>query len=248
MKQKVLTLATTAVVIASLTACSSGSNSSGTTLSAAPGSSALTDATGVTNISIWHGLGAANGAAFQKAIDDFNTANRGKIEVSATYQGVYADLLAKYNAAIRSKSTPTVILAGDVATGFLSDVKQTIPAADMAKANPDDLKLDDLSEQARNYYTVDGVQQAVPMNVSTPMLWVNHDILRQAGLPEDAPLTTLNDVIAAAKTIKDKTGIAGFTMQDDDWYIEQLVSTAGQDFCTPDNGRNGDPATGITIN
>jgi sn-glycerol 3-phosphate transport system substrate-binding protein len=37
-------------------------------------------------------------------------------------------------------------------------------------------------------------------------------------------------------------------MPDDDWYVEQLTSTVGQDFCTPDNGRKGAPATDITIN
>jgi sn-glycerol 3-phosphate transport system substrate-binding protein len=250
MIKKGLTVALTAVVIASLSACGSGSAGETTTSSksSAPGPSALADASGITNISIWHGLGAANGAAFQKAIDEFNAANQGKIQVTATYQGVYADLLAKYNASIRSKSIPTIVLAGDVATGFLTDVKQSIPAADMAKANPNDLKLDDLAKQATNYYSVNGVQQAVPMNVSTPMLWVNRDILKQAGITDNASLATLDGVVAAAKTIKDKTGVSGFSMQADDWYIEQLVATAGQDFCAPDNGRSGSPATEITIN
>ncbi|MGO4586624.1 extracellular solute-binding protein [Arthrobacter sp. 2RAF6] len=250
MIKKGLTVALTAVVIASLAACGSSSTGETTTSSksSAPGPSALADASGITKISIWHGLGAANGTAFQKAIDDFNAGNQGKIQVTATYQGVYADLLAKYNASIRSKSIPTIVLAGDIATGFLTDVKQSIPAADMAKANPDDLKLDDLAKQATNYYTVNGVQQAVPMNVSTPMLWVNRDILKQAGITDNASLATLDGVVAAAKTIKDKTGVSGFSMQADDWYIEQLVATAGQDFCAPGNGRTGSPATGITIN
>ncbi|MFD5863192.1 ABC transporter substrate-binding protein [Streptomyces chartreusis] len=231
--------------VAGLAACSSTSSTS--SAGSAPGPSALADASGVTDITIWHGLSSANGAAFQRAIADFNAANRGKIHVTAAYQGVYADLLAKYTAAIRSGSTPTVILAGDVATGFLTDVKRSIPAAEMAKANPEDLKLNDLSKQATNYYKVRGVQQAVPMNVSTPMLWVNQEILKRAGLA-NAPLNTLDDVVAAAKAIKEKTGVAGFTMQDDDWYIEQLVANAGQEFCTPENGRGGSPATSITIN
>lgn len=248
MRTKALTLAATAVVIAGLAACTSTNGSSTPPAErAASGPSALANADGVTNITVWHGLGAANGAAFQKAIDDFNAANQGKIKVTATYQGVYADLLAKYTAAIRSGSIPTVTLGGDIATGFLTDVKQSIPAAEMAKANPDDLKLTDLSQQATNYYKVDGVQQAVPMNVSTPVLWINRDILKQAGIATDS-LTTLDGVVAAAKAIKDKTGKSGFTMQSDDWYIEQLVATAGQDFCTPGNGRSGSPATAITIN
>ena len=245
MRARTPLVVTAAGLLVALTACSSPSGS-GSAGSSAPGPSALADAQGVTEVSVWHGLGGANGEAFQAAVDDFNSENEGTIAVTATYQGVYADLLAKYNAAIRSDSVPTVLLGGDIATGFLTDVGQSIPAADMAAANPDDLVLGDLAEQATNYYTFDGVQQAVPMNVSTPMLWVNRDVLAQAGVDE-SDLTTLDDVVAAARTITDETGIAGYSMQADDWYIEQLTATAGQDFCLPANGRGDEPATEITI-
>lgn len=76
MRTKALTLAATAVVIAGLAACTSTNGSSTPPAErAASGPSALANADGVTNITVWHGLGAANGAAFQKAIDDFNAAN-----------------------------------------------------------------------------------------------------------------------------------------------------------------------------
>ncbi|MDH6622263.1 sn-glycerol 3-phosphate transport system substrate-binding protein [Streptomyces sp. LBL] len=246
MKKRVLTTATVVAVMAGAAACSS--SSSGSTGASAPDPSALKNAKGVTQITIWHGLGAANGVAFEKLIDRFNATNKGKIHVKATYQGAYADLLAKYTAGLRSNSTPTVLLAGDIATGFLTDVKKSIPAQDMAKANPGDLKLDELSRAGRNYYTVDGTLRAVPMNMSTPVLWVNWDLLKKAGISKDTDLSTLDSVVAAAKAVAEKTGQKGFTMPDDDWYIEQLTATAGQDFCTPGNGRKSKAATGITIN
>jgi sn-glycerol 3-phosphate transport system substrate-binding protein len=246
LKNTALSLAVAAALIASAAACGSASRASSSDTSA-PGPSALKNAKGVTEITIWHGLGAANGVAFTKLIDEFNAANAGKIHVKATYQGVYADLLAKYTAAIRGGSTPTITLAGDIATGYMTDVKRSIPAADMAKANPGDLKLDGLSSAARNYYSVGGKQQAVPMNVSTPMLRVNRDLLKKAGISERTDLSTLDAVVAAAKTVAQKTGQKGFTMADDDWYVEQLTADSGQNFCTPDNGRRGSAATGITI-
>lgn len=246
---KPITAAATALAITCLAACgtSSAPEAAGTTSAAAPGPSALQDAEGTTEITIWHGLGAANGEAFTRAIEAFNSTNVDNIHVTAAYQGVYADLLAKYSAALRTDSAPTVMLAGDVATAYMIDVGRSIPAQAMAEANPDDLQLADLAPAALNYYNVDGVQQGVPMNVSTPMLWVNKDVLRDAGL-ENAPLETLDDVVSAATVVKEKTGLTGFTMQTDDWYIEQLVATAGQDFCAPDNGRNGQAADSITIN
>src|SRR3954454_8389889 len=212
MKNRVLTTAMMVAVMAGAAAC--GSTSSGGTGASVPGPSALKDAKGVTDITIWHGLGAANGVAFNKLIEEFNAANKGKINVKATYQGAYADLLAKYTAGLRSNSTPTVLLAGDIATGFMTDVKKSIPAQDMAKANPGDLKLDELSSAGRNYYTVNGKLQAVPMNMSTPVLWVNWDLLKKAGLSKNTDLSTLDSVVAAAKTVTKKTGQKGFTMPD----------------------------------
>jgi len=247
MKKNVLSIAATAVLLSGLAACSSTTSTSGST-SEAPGPDALKNAKGVTTITLWHGITGSNGDQLQKLIDQFNDNNKGKIRVTSTFQGAYADLLAKYTASLRSKSAPTVMIAGDVATGYMTDVKQSIPAADMARANPGDLKLDDLVPAASSYYAVNGVQQAVPFNVSTPMLWVNRDLLRQAGIPDSAPLKTLDQVVSAAKTVYAKTGVNGFTMPDDDWYIEQLTSSSGENFCTPDNGRKGKAPTGIAIN
>jgi len=249
MRTRVLPAAFAATLAVALAACgqSSTSSSGGGATPSAPSASALTEATGTTDITVWHGLGAANGVAFTKLIDQFNQTNTDRIHVTATYQGVYADLLAKYTATLRDNSAPTVMLAGDIATAYMIDVHHSLPAAQMAKANPGDVPLADLAPAALNYYSVNGVQQAVPMNVSTPMLWVNRDLLGQAGV-DPASLRTLDGVLAAATTVKQKTGTAGFTMQDDDWYIEQLVATAGQQFCTPGNGRTGQPATAITIN
>ncbi|MFJ8777900.1 MULTISPECIES: extracellular solute-binding protein [unclassified Streptomyces] len=247
MKNRFAAAAIAVTVMAGSAACSSTS-SGNDSASSVPDASALKNAKGVTEITVWHGLGAANGVAFNELISQFNAANKGKIHVKATFQGIYADLLAKYTAGLRGNSTPTIMVAGDIATGFMTDVRKSIPAADMAKANPGDLKLADLSAAGRNYYTVNGKLQAVPMNMSTPALWVNRDLLAKAGIPKSADLSTLDAVVAAARTVAEKTGQKGFTMPDDDWYIEQLAATAGQDFCTPDNGRKGTAASGITIN
>jgi sn-glycerol 3-phosphate transport system substrate-binding protein len=53
-----------------------------------PDASALKNAKGVTEITVWHGLGAANGVAFNNLISQFNAANKGKIHVKATFQGI----------------------------------------------------------------------------------------------------------------------------------------------------------------
>ena len=135
-KRKLLTVASIAAIVGGLTACSPGGSTGSGTASDAPGPAALSSAKGEVDISIWHAFGGPNGAAFQKLIDQFNSANKGKIHVTATFQGLYPDLLAKYTAALRNKSAPTILVLNDVSSGILADLKQSVPAAAMAKANP----------------------------------------------------------------------------------------------------------------
>lgn len=118
--------------------------------------------------------------------------NEGGIRATATYQGAYADLLAKYTAPLRSKSAPTIMLAGDIATGHVTDVKAEHPGRCHGGGEPEDVKLDDLSAAARNYYAVDGKQQAVPMNVSTYAEDEQH-LLKQAGITDTSSLRTTTD-------------------------------------------------------
>ena len=213
----------------------------------APGPEAHADAPGVTTITFWHGLGATNGQAIEKLIADFNAQNQGKIEVTSSYQGTYADLLAKYTAGLRDNSTPTVLLAGDIASGYLHDVQRSVSPADMATANPDGLDLSQLRSAGQNYYSADGQLMAVPMNMSTPALWVNTDLLKAAGIDPDKDLATIQDVAAAAKKITAATGKPGLVQPFDDWWFEQLTAASGSVYCSPDNGRTGDGAQSVTL-
>jgi ABC-type glycerol-3-phosphate transport system substrate-binding protein len=51
---------------------------------------------------------------------------------------------------------------------------------------------------------------AVPYALGTPLLYYNKSLYRQAGLDPEAGPKTMDDVVAAAKVVQDKTGIAGF--------------------------------------
>ncbi|MBF4561938.1 extracellular solute-binding protein [Microbacterium sp. VKM Ac-2870] len=236
---KKLTLATIAAFAAlALAGCSSGGAVPAST-SAAPGASAL-DGAGEVDITLWHGLGAVNGQALQSLVDQFNAQNAGKIHVDAVFQGTYDDLLAKYTASVKDGSSPTVMLAGDIASGYMRDVQRSMSPEAMAAANPGELNLDDLRPAARRYYSTDGHLMAVPMNTSTPVLWVNTQLLAQAGLPADVPLSSLDDVARVAKLVAQKTGQAGFVQAMDGWWFEQATAAAGAQYCAPDNGRGAD--------
>jgi multiple sugar transport system substrate-binding protein len=58
--------------------------------------------------------------------------------------------------------------------------------------------------------TFDGTQWGVPVAFSTKALYWNKDLFTQAGLDPEKPPTTWAEEIEMAKTIKEKTGIAGY--------------------------------------
>ena len=234
------------VLALSLAACSpeasAGSGSKG-----APGPEALEDADGVTTITLWHGFGNANGEALDASISAFNAANAGKIHVNSSFQGSYTDLLAKYTAGLRDDSTPTVVISGDTTSGYLRDVQRSVSPEAMAEANPDDLDLSQIRPVGANYYGADGEMFAVPLAISTPVLWVNTDLLTQAGIDPKTDLKTIQDVAAAAKRVKAKTGVSGLAGSFDGWWFEQITAASGNSYCAPKNGRSGDGATSLPL-
>jgi sn-glycerol 3-phosphate transport system substrate-binding protein len=243
-KQWLLAGATLALLTVTA-ACGSGPSPTGT--AAAPGPSALTGAP--VTVTFWHGLGGPAGEALQQAVDRFNSTNPDHITVQPVFQGNYQDTLAKYTAAVRDGSTPDVLLTNDVSTGFLHDAGQTIAAQDLAAANPGDLNLNDLRPAARNYYSVAGKLLSVPFNTSMPMLFVNDALLTRAGV-DKADLSTVDGMAAAAREVHTtEPGVFGFTNpQADGWWFEQLTAAAGEPYCTPENGRNGENATALSLN
>jgi ABC-type glycerol-3-phosphate transport system substrate-binding protein len=71
---------------------------------------------------------------------------------------------------------------------------------------------------------------AMPYAFGTPMLYFNKDIFRKAGLDPDAPLRTWDDIISAAKTVQEKTGMAGvahLTAGNKDYGTMLMVANAG---------------------
>ena len=226
------------------TACGGGGATGSTPV---PGPSALTGAP--VTITFWHGLGGASGNALQQEVDRFNASNPDHITVRAVFQGSYVDTLAKYTAAVRDDSTPDVLMANDVSTGFLHDAGQTVPAADLAEANPADLHLDDLRPAARGYYSVDGKLLSVPFNTSMPMLYVNDALLARAGV-DKASLTMIDGLVTAARKVRTAVPeVYGFTNpQADGWWYEQLTAAAGAPYCTPDNGRGAQNVAALSLN
>ena len=78
----------------------------------------------------------------------------------------------------------------------------------------------------------------MPYSLSTPVLFYNADLLKQAGLPEDGP-ATWEEVISFSKQIKEQTGNYGFYTREgpDSWTQQALIESNGGKMITTQNGK-----------
>lgn len=230
-----------------LTACGSSSSKGGSSGGSGgspnnvPGADALDKATGVVNLTFWHSMKDTNQKAVTALVDAFNAKYQGKIHVTDTYQGTYDDAITKYKTAVTSHSTPSIMQVYDVGTRFMVDSKQAVPVADLAAK--DAYSLADLQPNIVNYYTVGGKLQSMPFNSSMPLLYLNVEALKKAGLDPANPPKTLDELADAAKklTVKDANGTTtqyGFGAADYGWFVEQLTAESGAPYCDNDNGRS----------
>nr|BFD88908.1 ABC transporter substrate-binding protein [Kitasatospora sp. Xyl93] len=243
MKKSARALAALLVAGLSLTACSSsgsGSGAGGSSDAGAPGAQALDQASGVTTVEFWHSMTGKNADVLNGLVGQFNAAHQGKIEVRAQFQGKYDELVTKYKAAVQQKGTPALAQVYDIGTRFMIDSRQTVPV--QAFADKDGYSLDDLDANIRNYYSVGGKLQSMPFNSSMPLLYLNTDAFKEAGLDPAQPPKDLNELGELAKklTRKDadgKTVRYGFGAAIYGWFVEQLLAESGAMYCDNDNGR-----------
>lgn len=151
------------------------------------------------------GLGAE---ATQKLIDEFMAANP-----NVTVEGV------PYASADGSR------IQADLAAGQPVDVVQTVfsdldfsvhnfgaqALEDIAPAEEITAHLEGMHPNGTNLGVLDGKTYGLAYTFSTPVLFYNADLFREAGLDPDSPPKTWADIKTAALAIEEKTDAEGFT-------------------------------------
>jgi sn-glycerol 3-phosphate transport system substrate-binding protein len=129
------------------------------------------------------------------------------------------------------------------------DLKVVTPVQDFIDKESYDVS--DLEPNVLAYYTVDGQQVSMPFNTSTPLLYYNKDMFREAGLDPEKPPRTFAEFeeAAAALTKKDGNTVtqygAAFAIYG--WFFEQFLAVSGGQYVDAENGREGMP-TQATFN
>ena len=201
-------------------------------------------------ITFWHSMGGVNGEAIVKMVDDFNTANEGKIKVNVEYQGTYDDAINKVKAAGMSAMPADVMQIYDIGTRFMIDSGWIIPMQYMI--DKDNYDISQIEPNIAAYYTVGDKLYSMPFNSSTPLLYYNKDAFKEAGLDPEMPPKNFDEIIEMSAKLEKKSADGqveryGFGMGNYGWFFEQWIGKMAMHYVDNNNGRGEEPATKVVF-
>lgn len=209
-----------------LVACGSGDDSG----------AAGSETNAKTTIEYWHvNAETQGGQTVQQLVDDFNEQSD-TVEVVAKYNpDMYKGLMQNLQAEAAAGNSPAVVQIGWSFINYFSDnFNYTSPQIIIEEHFPEDETffeehfLSNIMDLAKNS---DGEQIGTPYSLSTPVLYINRDMLKEAGLDENGP-ETWEEVREFSKVIKEETGNYGFYFQEpaDNWATQALLESNGAQF------------------
>ena len=188
---------------------------------------------GKTRIEYWHCNAETQGGQTVDALVEKFNAEHPDIEVVARYNpDMYKGLMQNLQAEAASGKSPAVVQIGWAFLDYFSnnfkymEPQQAIDKFDSGDKNfLQDKFLPNILHLAKNSK---GSQVGIPYSLSNPVLYINRDLLRQAGLDENGP-KTWEEVQQFSDKIKEKTGRYGFYMQEpaDNWAQQALMESNG---------------------
>ncbi|ABV34143.1 MULTISPECIES: ABC transporter substrate-binding protein [Pseudothermotoga] len=201
-------------------------------------------------IQFWHAMGGWRIEVIQNMVNDFMKLNP-DIEVEVQYVGSYEEILAKTVAAVQAGTPPHVVQLNEISTQKMIDSGVVVPVQDMIDKDPTfDVGL--FLPQVLNYYRVGEKLYSMPWNSSTPLLYYNKTLFKEAGLDPDNPPRTYSELIEACRKLvkKDEKGNvirSGITWPLYSWFFEEYMALQNKSLVDNDNGRT-KKATKATFN
>ncbi|MBP1992929.1 ABC transporter substrate-binding protein [Paenibacillus eucommiae] len=221
--KKAMLLVMCLVFICIAAGCSSSSSAEKET-----GSKPTADNKDKVKLEFYYGLGGKLGDTMSKIIQDFNSSST-KYEVVPVIQGNYSETLQKLQASLAANKPPALAINGYPEFTKLAKNEVLLPLdayINQPEYNKDDILLLDQG----NY---NNAVLGVPSFVSTQMMYYRKDIFDKYNIDYNA-LESFEQLADAAKTIKEKEGINGWSIM---WYAEHMIDyarSAGGDIASED--------------
>jgi sn-glycerol 3-phosphate transport system substrate-binding protein len=197
-----------------------------------------TPAFAVTEINWWHAMSGQLGRQVEKLAADFN-ASQSEYRVVPTYKGNYTETVTAAIFAFRSRSQPAIAQVNEIGTATMMAAKGAIyPVFELMRDEQEPFTPSAYLPAVTGYYAdLGGNLLSFPFNSSTPILYYNKNMFRDAGLdPEVAP-KTWPELGAAAKKLRDRGAVCGFTTSWPSWInVENFSAFHNLPLATRENG------------
>ena len=213
-----------------------------TTLTAIAAALAITatPARAATEIQWWHAFTGRLGELVAEQIETFN-ASQDTYKVVGSHKGNYSETLNAGIAAFRAGEQPDILMVFEVGTATMMAAKGAIkPVYQLMAETGKPFDPDAYMAAVKGYYTTtDGEMLSLPYNSSTPVLYVNEDALKAAGV-DGSDLSTWQSVDAALTTLKEAGHECPLTTAWQSWvHLENFGAWHNTPFATKDNGFGG---------
>jgi len=202
-----------------------------------------------TEIQFWHAFTGRLGELVAEQVETYN-ASQSDYTVVQSFKGNYSETLNAGIAAFRAGEQPHIMMVFEVGTATMMAAEGAVkPVYDVMALSGADFNPDDYVPSVTGYYTTpDGRMLSMPYNSSTPVLWVNRDMLEANGIAADADLSTWQAVDAVMDTLGEAGVGCPMTTSWQSWiHLENLSAYHDVPFATLDNGFGG-TATELTLN
>ena len=207
-------------------------------LFAAALSSATLPAYSATEIQFWHAFTGRLGDLVAEQVKTFNE-SQSDYTVVASHKGNYSETLNAGIAAFRAKEQPQILMVFEVGTATMMGAKGAIKPVYEVMADAG-AKFDPAAYigSVKGYYTTtDGKMLSLPFNSSTPVLWVNNDALKAAGIDPATDLSTWQKVGEVLDKLKASGHECPLTTAWQSWiHLENFSAYHNTPFASKDNG------------
>ncbi len=194
----------------------------------------LGELTNPVTIQVWYSLGAKYSAPLEDIIKNFN-ASQDMITVEGVYQGGYATTQEKLLAAYIAGEPPVLAQLEQSLVGSFVANDALVPLESFIKADKS-FDVKDFNKDITQGATYENKLYGLPINVSTPVLYLNRDLFRKAGLDPDKYPTTWDEAYTMAKKISDLgPDIYGMRIYNSGWIIDSLFHQFGGKIFNKDN-------------
>jgi sn-glycerol 3-phosphate transport system substrate-binding protein len=191
-----------------------------------------------TEVQFWHAFTGRLGDLVAEQVETFNK-SQGDYTVVASHKGNYSETLNAGIAAFRAGEQPQILMVFEVGTATMMGAKGAIkPVYEVMADAGATFDPDAYIGSVKGYYTTtDGQMLSLPFNSSTPVLWVNKDALKAAGIDPEIDLSTWDKIGPVLDTLKASGSTCPLTTAWQSWiHLENLSAYHNVPFATKDNG------------